>query len=231
MPSKSYTSQKSAVISIKLPQIEIRLMNEYIKHEKLSTAEFFIALVNEFVQLGNVFEFGNHRLVEEILKVPDFANIYEYFFNSPSSPPQKYGVKPPSLEKVTFRVQKINLHVWDIFCEKHFLTRTGLIRSALFEFFHARDRHISPTKAELHRIRRLLEALFSGIGAIEENRIMSLFNHYDPGTIYDVLTQLESQGKIGRKVSENNRVIFVPTGMIQDTGEEPLLAHFLRRLI
>ena len=225
---KSFRKTNSTVISVKFPQLEYYIIEQYIRIMELSFTEFLFPIVNSFINLKDFQHLGDREVVQTLLNQKENLHI----FDRTRVEKTDYDVPPkPLKEKISLRIEKMSLNEWDRYCEKHFLTRTGLVRAALHEFFYRESAEIIPTQMEFQRIIQLLEALFSGIGPIEEPRIFALFNQYDRSKIADGLNQLELEGKIGRKVTQNNRTSYVPTGLIEDSGDDPLIARILDRLI
>jgi hypothetical protein len=223
---------KSTVISIKLPQSESRVLNQYLTIKRLSLGKFIRTIVERYIQLEDVIIDEDLLLIQQLLEQKKNREIFDRSrLNIANKKPKfAYGEKAEK-EKLSVRIQKEQLKIWDLYCEKHFLTRTGLIRAAIHEFFQPRYSPIRPTDTEKARIKHLLDALVSGIGAIEEQKVYNLLNKFETKAVYQALMEIETEGRIGRKVSENNRVVYVSTGLTEESEEDPMLAHLLQRLL
>lgn len=235
---KNYAQGKSKVVSIKLRHYETELVERYLIENSLSWADFLIPLVEMHINLEDVKKVDNkldqsHHNPEFIQNLVKKMKFTEKFNAHLENIGKKFSHRQPlPKDTISLRVKKPILKKWDRYCEKHFLTRTGLIRAAIHEFFSInQEKPYSPTHEEFRRIVKIIEALISAIGAVEERKIMAIFNRFDSGKIYQGLTQLETQGKIMRKVNEQNQVQFVPTGLIEEPDDEPLITRLFERLI
>ena len=140
---KPYQKTISTVISIKIPQHEIQMVEQYLLIKELNFAEFILPVVNGFINLEDLEIMRDSLLIASLLRKPSFQNAFdlpqleEFDFDSPPSPPKI---------KISIRVNKKILQQWNLYCEKHFLTRTGLIRASLFQFFYHQPTEIVPSK-------------------------------------------------------------------------------------
>jgi hypothetical protein len=222
------TSLKSRVISIKLPRPEYDVVIQFLDFKGVSFGQFIRKIVQNYLHLEEVILEEDDFLVQRLLAYKQNREIFD--------PNRITQIGDDfegylSLRKVSIRLQKDQLAYWDQYCKKHFYTRTGLIRAAIHEFFHPRQQTLTPTKTDRINIRNFLNAMIYSIGQIEETRLIALFNQYDPKMIFQILNQLENQGKIGRKLMERGRIMYVSTRLSEEVEEEPLMSRFIARIL
>ncbi len=203
------------IISFKLLPSEIYLWKNYSINIRISQSRFLLSKVNRFLSLEPLKEdYDNEKAIDAVKKSRKYRQLLK--IEKKNSKDMVNISNSLQLIKVSLRLSKNTLKIWDDYRKERFFSRTTLIRQTLDRFFEIK--HKIPIKLEgntLNRLSSVIKSLICEVGSIDFQRLIDIFdNKVDPSTLMQVLNRLEERGTIIRKRWDNY-------GQTMNLGNEP----------
>jgi len=236
------------ILSFKLLPSEIYLWKNYCIKIGISQSRFLISKVDRFLSLKPLKEDNDNEKAIDVVKKSRKYNLLKT--EEKNSKDMVNISNPLQLTKISLRLSKETLKMWDNYRESRYISRTALIRQTLNNFFS--DPLKSLIKFEektTEGLSSVISSLICEVGSIDFQRLIDIFdNKVDPSTLMQVLNRLEERGTITRKRWDNygqimnlegepNEIVrkgwdlYVPTNLTGKSSGTIALGELLTRFI